>query len=150
MRLSQLFSHWEYIRSGTLATLDRFQLEELSYVPFDGAMSVGEIAIHIANAEDAWIRFITRRLIKDWPKSRLTKDTVRKDNLRRELTRVHDETMVYLDSLEIADLDQVIETPWGERLTLGEILWHVIEHEIHHRGELSLILGLIGREGLDV
>jgi len=24
-----------------------------------------------------------------------------------------------------------------------------MEHEIHHRGELSLILGLFGREGLD-
>jgi uncharacterized damage-inducible protein DinB len=29
------------------------------------------------------------------------------------------------------------------------MLWHVVEHEIHHRGELSLILGLLGREGLD-
>jgi len=33
---------------------------------------------------------------------------------------------------------------------LGWIIWHVLEHEIHHRGELSLILGLLGREGLDV
>jgi uncharacterized damage-inducible protein DinB len=35
-------------------------------------------------------------------------------------------------------------------LSLGWIIWHVLEHEIHHRGELSLILGLLGREGLDV
>ena len=26
---------------------------------------------------------------------------------------------------------------------------HMIDHEIHHRGELSLILGLLGREGLN-
>jgi uncharacterized damage-inducible protein DinB len=26
----------------------------------------------------------------------------------------------------------------------------VLEHEVHHRGELSLIHGLLGREGLDV
>jgi uncharacterized damage-inducible protein DinB len=30
------------------------------------------------------------------------------------------------------------------------VIWHVLEHEIHHRGELSLIHGLLGREGLDV
>jgi len=29
------------------------------------------------------------------------------------------------------------------------MLWHTIEHEIHHRGELSLTLGLLGRAGLD-
>jgi uncharacterized damage-inducible protein DinB len=30
-----------------------------------------------------------------------------------------------------------------------EMLGHILEHEIHHRGELSLILGLLGREGLN-
>jgi uncharacterized damage-inducible protein DinB len=29
------------------------------------------------------------------------------------------------------------------------MIGHLIEHEIHHRGELSLILGLLGREGLN-
>jgi len=29
------------------------------------------------------------------------------------------------------------------------MLMHTLEHEIHHRGELSLILGLLGRKGLD-
>jgi uncharacterized damage-inducible protein DinB len=29
------------------------------------------------------------------------------------------------------------------------MVWHVMEHEIHHRGELSLLLGMLGHEGLD-
>ena len=44
----------------------------------------------------------------------------------------------------------VYKTPEGEVFTLRWIIWHVLEHEIHHRGELSLALGLLGREGLDV
>jgi uncharacterized damage-inducible protein DinB len=111
---------------------------------------VGEIALHIANTEDGWIRFIARRQITDWPESMISTGTVTKEIIESVLSSVHDETVFFLDSLDLADLEQVIETPWGERLTLGEILWHVIEHEIHHRGELSLILGLLGREGLDV
>jgi uncharacterized damage-inducible protein DinB len=39
---------------------------------------------------------------------------------------------------------------WGEPIPLRWIIWHVLEHEVHHRGELSLILGLLGKEGLDV
>jgi uncharacterized damage-inducible protein DinB len=26
---------------------------------------------------------------------------------------------------------------------------HLLEHEIHHRSELSLILGMLGTDGLD-
>jgi uncharacterized damage-inducible protein DinB len=47
------------------------------------------------------------------------------------------------------DLEIEIEAQWGETYPLIDMIWHVMEHEIHHRGELSLILGLLGREGLD-
>jgi uncharacterized damage-inducible protein DinB len=32
--------------------------------------------------------------------------------------------------------------------TLQWIIWHVLEHEIHHGGELSLALGAQGLEGV--
>ena len=41
-------------------------------------------------------------------------------------------------------------TSEGETFSLQWIIWHVLEHEIHHRGELSFILGTLGRTGLDV
>jgi uncharacterized damage-inducible protein DinB len=39
--------------------------------------------------------------------------------------------------------------PDGHDYTPAWVFWHVLEHEIHHRGKVSLILGLLGREGLD-
>jgi len=30
------------------------------------------------------------------------------------------------------------------------IVWHVLEHEIHHGGELSLALGGYGLQGIDM
>ncbi len=36
---------------------------------------------------------------------------------------------------------------WGER-TLQWIIWYVLQHEIHHGGELSLVLGNYGLEGI--
>lgn len=38
---------------------------------------------------------------------------------------------------------------WGPASHLIEMLGHIVEHEIHHRGELSLVLGMLGRPGLD-
>jgi uncharacterized damage-inducible protein DinB len=65
------------------------------------------------------------------------------------LESVHGRTCAHLANLSDEDLDQPITTPWGVRQQGIELIGHVIEHEIHHRGELSLILGLLGREGLD-
>jgi len=47
------------------------------------------------------------------------------------------------------DLLAEVEMAWGQRARPIDMLWHVMEHEVHHRAELSLILGLLGREGLD-
>ena len=58
-------------------------------------------------------------------------------------------TLAYVGGLSDADLAATVETPWGAKERRIELLWHVVEHEIHHRGELSLMLGILGREGLD-
>jgi uncharacterized damage-inducible protein DinB len=56
-----------------------------------------------------------------------------------------------------ADLDRVVSPPaamseeeralFGDT-TLGWIVWHVFEHEIHHGGEISLVLGQQGIPGI--
>jgi len=40
--------------------------------------------------------------------------------------------------------------PRGAKVPLGWVAWHVLEHEIHHRGEIYLMLGLLGMEAPDV
>ena len=66
-----------------------------------------------------------------------------------------------LDRWTSADLEQLISPPashqaWLRRKGILEeepphsrlwIIWHVMEHEIHHGGELSLALGTHGVEG---
>jgi uncharacterized damage-inducible protein DinB len=52
-----------------------------------------------------------------------------------------------------ADLDTVFEeTDAGEvrRYTRQWIIWHVIEHDLHHGGEISLTLGMHGLEAPDL
>ncbi len=38
----------------------------------------------------------------------------------------------------------------GHDASRGWVIWHVLEHEIHHGGELSFTLGSFGLPGLDV
>jgi uncharacterized damage-inducible protein DinB len=49
-----------------------------------------------------------------------------------------------------ADLQRIIRTASGADIPRNWIIRHLLEHEIHHRGELSLLLEILGRTGLDL
>jgi uncharacterized damage-inducible protein DinB len=149
MELSQLFSHWDQIHADTLATLDKFEETELAHIAYEGGVPVGRIALHIADAEEGWFRLIATKERQDWPSDYTLENYPSKQAIKDLLSEVHTKTMTYLETLTTDDLTTVISSPWGE-FSIRFIIWHVLEHEIHHRGELSLILGTLGRAGLDV
>ena len=60
-----------------------------------------------------------------------------------------------LESWTPADLEQTFpntdrEPGEPEVFTLQWIIWHLIEHDVHHGGEISQILGAHGLAGLDL
>jgi uncharacterized damage-inducible protein DinB len=149
MKLSELFSHWNQVHADTLVVLDKFSEDELSYVAYPGGMTVGRIALHIADAKDGWFQRIFTRERADWPENYTLENYPSKAAIAALLTAVHTQIFDQLDGLTQADLDTQVDSPWGT-FSLRFILWHILEHEIHHRGELSLVLGLLGREGLQM
>lgn len=144
------FSHWKEVRSDLLSTIDLFPDDELTYIPFDGSQSVGQIMLHIADAEDGWFRYVVTKELKRWPDYFVLKKYPTREAIKSILGDVHARTESFLASLDETDFSRRVDAPWGKNIQLGWIIWHVLEHEIHHRGELSLILGLKGREGLEV
>jgi len=149
VNLDHLFSNWDQIHSDTLAVLEMFYESELNTTAYEGGWTVAEIALHIANAEDGWFRLIVEKKYNEWPKPFTQEDFPTKEAINTLLKTTHNKTMGYLRKLTLKDLNTIFESDWG-KYSLGFIIWHVIEHEIHHRGELSLILGILGREGLGV
>ena len=150
MKPERLFAHWKLVRRDLFWTMDQFHDGDLNYRPFEGSWTVGEILLHIANAEKGWFRYAVTGELEEWPAKFLVNDYPTLERMKELLTEVHDWTEGFIEDLSDDDYQKVIEVSWGENFLLGWILWHVLEHEIHHRGELSLILGLLGRDGLDV
>jgi uncharacterized damage-inducible protein DinB len=150
MHVDELFAHWKQVHADLLALAGQFSDAELAYVPFPGSWSVAQILLHIAEAEEVWFRVVVTREHARWPDEYRVDEYPTREAIRALLSEVHARTEAYLATLELADLDRVVERDGVERYHLGWIIWHVLEHEVHHRGELSLILGLLGREGLDV
>jgi uncharacterized damage-inducible protein DinB len=143
-----IFSHWESVRGELIATIEAFDESELDYVPFEGCKKVGDIMLHIASAEDGWLRYGITQEIDAWPEIYHLGNYPDKASIIKVLDEVHARTVAYLSGLSEADLRSTITAPWGDDFPLFWILWHVIEHEIHHRGELSIFLGYLGREGV--
>jgi uncharacterized damage-inducible protein DinB len=52
--------------------------------------------------------------------------------------------MEYLKTVGEEDFERIVQVPGDGTPKLGWILWHVLEQEIHHRGELFLCLSLMG------
>lgn len=149
MKPSLLFYSWKNIRKDLLNMLEQFDETELEYAPFPGAWPVGKIFLHIAETEDYWIHYLVRHELSENPHYELS-DYPSISAIRMKLRVSEERTSAFIDSLKEPDLEWVIKTSRGESLVLYNVLWHVLEHELHHRGELSLILGLLGRKGLDV
>jgi uncharacterized damage-inducible protein DinB len=149
MKPSQIFSHWDQVRADLIATIDMFNEDELMFVPFEGSWPVGKIMLHIADCENYWLHFVVRHEIEVWSYYDLVNHPT-KIAVKGVLEAVRKKTIPFLANLEVGDLNLEYKTPEGQSYTLRWIIWHVLEHEIHHRGELSLALGLLGRQGLDV
>jgi len=149
MQLDQLFSHWDQIHNDTLATLEKFDESELAYIAYGDGMPVGRIALHIADAEEGWFRLVATQERSQWPSDYTLENFPSKAAIKALLSKTHAKTMAYLATQTLDDLERVFRSDWGN-FSLHFIIWHVLEHEIHHRGELSLILGILGRQGLDV
>ena len=109
MKLNALFSHWNQVHIDTLALLDKFSDDELTYIAYDGGMPVGHIALHIANAEEGWFRLIATKERDEWPADYTLDNYPSRDAIKSLLTDVHARTFAYLATLTSDDLDTVVE-----------------------------------------
>jgi uncharacterized damage-inducible protein DinB len=66
------------------------------------------------------------------------------DAVLDSLARMHDESLAIFISLTDEDLQKHCVTPDGTRLTVWKWLRAMIEHEVHHRGQLYIYLTMIG------
>lgn len=149
MKPAMIFFPWKKIRKDLIGMIDLFREEELGFQPFEGSSTIGDTFLHIAEVEDLWIHSAVRKELPADIHYDLTKYPSARA-IRSKLAVSHERTTLFLEGLKEPDLDWRFKTPEGGSMALYEILWHVLEHELHHRGEISLALGLLERNGLDV
>lgn len=148
MNSQALFRHWNEVRSGLLAAMDNINDKQLDFTPRAGLWSLRETVVHIAGTEAGWLRCYTANRLHENPPKAEDYPTV--ESLKVLLAKEHSVTEAQFSEAMDTTLAQICTLPWGGTCTMDWAVWHVIEHEIHHRGEIYLMLGLLGIEAPDV
>jgi len=113
---------------------------EWSYKP--DAFTLGDLVRHIAVTE----RFIWAETAHDRPSRYATHGRELADGraaILALLDRLHEESMAQFRLLTPEMLAAKCATPEGTRLTTWKWLRMMPEHEIHHRGQIYTMLGLL-------
>jgi uncharacterized damage-inducible protein DinB len=113
---------------------------EWTYKP--GGFTLGDLVRHIAVTE----RYIWAETVHDRPCRYVTHGrelAEGRDAVLALLDRLHAESMQEFRALTPERLTAKCATPEGTRLTAWKWLRMMPEHEIHHRGQLYTMLGML-------
>ena len=134
--IEDLTEHLERYRAVTLQVLDLVDDEELGWRPAPDRYSLGQQLLHIAQTEDLYAHGLFEG---DWDydRARFPERIPDRAGLRVLYERVRAFTRQRLARLDAAALGAIV-TIRGSPLehTLRSWLWFVLEHEIHHKGQI--------------
>ena len=146
-----LFTHWSQVRQGLLEALDKLADAQLGFKPKAILWSLGDTVRHIAEAENGWFRHVVTHELSNWEEAEFDPATAASlASLKALLAGVHANTENLCLSGGDAYLARQVSLSWGGQMSVEDVVWHVLEHEIHHRGEVFLMLGILGIAAPDV
>lgn len=139
------------LRARTRQVLELVRPEHLDWKPEPGALSIGEMLRHMAVSEEGVRRVALDDDFSYYEKRipqglRVTLGTQRTlDELKRDLDRVHQETLKSVTALpaEIFD-EERRRDEFNFRRKVAVILMGINEHEVHHRAQLMTYLRMLG------
>ncbi len=155
--LSPFYKGWDAYQDRLIKSLMPLSNEQLALHAAPHLRSIGENAAHIVGTRVGWFH----GLMGEGGEAIEPMDAWDEENAPARSTT---ELIVGLEATwqmiqdaltrwTPADLEYVFEgTRNGKayRLTRQWVIWHVIEHDLHHGGEISFALGMHNLEGLDI
>lgn len=131
------------VRRRTRALAEVVPADRMEWVPASGRFSPGDILRHIAATERWMWAENVRGLPSRYPGH--GRDLAEgKENVLAYLDATRAETVDIIGGLAPQDLHKRCTTVAGVELAAWKWLRLMIEHEIHHRGQLYQMLGVLG------
>jgi len=148
---------WQNYQNQLSVALARLSPEQLALRAAPGLRSIDELARHVIAVRAGWFHFNLEEGDEDFgafqkwdgpgslPRSA--------DELASGLEKTWQVMQEVLGRYTLADLQAPVEDEWDGQTytyTRGWVIWHVMEHDIHHGGEIAYSLGMHGLTAPDI
>jgi uncharacterized damage-inducible protein DinB len=134
--------YYEKIRQRTLRVVRCVPSDKLEWRPAQGKFSIGDLIRHIAAIE----RYLYAENVKGKPSRYAGHGTELANGyeaILKFLESTHQESMEIFSSLANEDLQKKCTNPDGTSITIWKWLRAMVEHEVHHRGQIYLYLAML-------
>jgi uncharacterized damage-inducible protein DinB len=141
--IEPFLDYYARVRQRTRRVVACIPPERVEWAPRDGAWSLGDVVRHLG-AIERWMfaENVSGRPSRYPGHGRELADGY--DEVLAYLDRMHDESMDLFAALTPETLQARCTTPGGASMPAWKWLRSMVEHEIHHRGQIYLMLNLLG------
>lgn len=144
-RAAELTDYIDRIRQRTMRVVAVVPPEKVEWTYREGKFTFGDLMRHLAAIERWMFAEAARQRPSRYPgHGRELAEGY--DAVVDYMRRMHEESMEIFRALTDANLEAKCSTPGGAELRVGKWLRSMVEHEIHHRGQIYLYLSMLGIE----
>jgi uncharacterized damage-inducible protein DinB len=153
--LATFYEHWKAYQEHIKAAVAPLSAEQFTLRGAANQRTIGELATHIAGCRAGWFIHVLKE--ESGPGAAEVQDIAQWDepgappHTSAELVQALDLTWQFmaerLARWTPEDMQQTFDDDWDGKivhLSRAWIIWHVMEHDLHHGGELALTLGMHG------
>lgn len=155
--IPSIFKGWRDYQAALIQAIMPLTADELAVRIATDQRSVREIVVHIIGARAGWFRSIMEegdgefvalaskdyRAARSWSAAELVSG----------LETTWEGMQAAINGWRAKDWQQAWPGEYEgepEVITRQWVIWHIIEHDLHHGGEVSIILGANGIQGLEL
>lgn len=155
--LGEIYTGWENYQSHLIAALEPLTSDQLRLQPAPHLRPIGQLAAHIVGARARWFHDFLREgddcLAPLMMYGGVDQPMPTAAELVTGLRLTWNVMRAALDRWTADELAEAFtRTRHGETATLSRrwVIWHLIEHDLHHGGELFYTLGMHGLPTPDI
>ncbi len=146
MDIKALFEYNWYCRRKFLESIEKLPWERVVENREASFNSMRNIFLHSLDAEQYWLRRLAGRKIGEALRRNYDREFPNIEAMRKHMDEVEAESRAYLAKLGPKDLQKPPGWLRTKRYRVEDVLMHVVEEEIHHRGELLCLMWQIDVE----
>jgi uncharacterized damage-inducible protein DinB len=148
---------WQNYQNQLIIALARLSPEQLALRAAPNLRSIDELARHIIAVRAGWFHFCLKEGDEDfgafgaWDEPGSPARSA--DELVSGLEKTWQVVQEVLGRYTLADLQSIVQDEWEGQVynyPRGWVIWHVIEHDVHHGGEIAYSLGMHGLTAPDI